>query len=166
MSLDRELEREVAHSEAVVRELNLTPSHEPVARRPRGRWLLAVAALAPIGVLLHVVARRPPPMPWLALSELMRAPTAHVGEPVRVRGMLLRGSYATTDNPCHTRLTLVDGKATLPVSVPACIGLDADFLASPYEQELSAEGVLQPNGSFVATQLLYKSHKKYEMTSR
>jgi cytochrome c-type biogenesis protein CcmE len=85
---------------------------------------------------------------------------------VRVVGNLVRGSLARRNEPCEYRFRLHKGAAELAVHYPQCIIPDTFRDAPNVDVEVTAEGRLQKDGTFLAHQIMAKCPSKYDMKQR
>ena len=113
-----------------------------VARGGRGGAAGAVGAEGSGRVLLRAFRRRRRDLP--------------LGRAVRLGGMVEKGSVARAADGVTVRFVVTDGKATTPVTFT---GIVPDLFREG--SGVVAEGQFQPDGSFVATNLLAKHDEKY-----
>lgn len=85
---------------------------------------------------------------------------------VRVVGTLVRGSLARRNSPCEYRFRLHKGPAELAVHYPQCIIPDTFRDVPNVDVEVTAEGRLQKDGTFLAHQIMAKCPSKYDMKKR
>lgn len=85
---------------------------------------------------------------------------------VRVVGTLVRGSLARRNEPCEYRFRLHKGAAELAVHYPQCIIPDTFRDVPNVDVEVTAEGRLQKDGTFMAHQIMAKCPSKYDMKQR
>lgn len=85
---------------------------------------------------------------------------------VRVVGTLVRGSLARRNSPCEYRFRLHKGSADLAVHYPQCIIPDTFRDVPNVDVEVTAEGRLQKDGTFLAHQIMAKCPSKYDMKKR
>lgn len=85
-----------------------------------------------------------------------------VGRSVRVEGMLVRGTMKFQEKPCEYNFDAEKGGKTIHIRYPSCIKPDTLRDDMP-EVGVTAEGKLQPNGEFLASNVLAKCPSKYEM---
>ena len=88
--------------------------------------------------------------------------TSHSADPVRLAGQLVAGSVA--DNAGATTFKITDGKNTVSV-VYRGGATTALTTASKPGTQMVAEGSLQPDGTFTATNLLAKCPSKFQTAS-
>lgn len=79
-----------------------------------------------------------------------------LGRDVRLGGMVAAGSVARAKDGVTVHFTVTDGQATTPVTFA---GIVPDLFRE--RSGVVAEGRFEPNGSFVATNLLAKHDEKY-----
>lgn len=80
-----------------------------------------------------------------------------LGRAVRLGGMVQGGSIRRADDGVTIRFVVTDGQATTPVTFK---GIAPDLFRE--NSGVVAEGAFQPDGSFVATNLLAKHDEKYQ----
>ena len=79
-----------------------------------------------------------------------------LGKAVRLGGMVEAGSIKRLPDGISIRFIVTDGQATVPVSFS---GIVPDLFRE--KSGVVAEGHFQPDGSFIATNLLAKHDEKY-----
>jgi cytochrome c-type biogenesis protein CcmE len=85
---------------------------------------------------------------------------------VRVVGMLVHGSLKRRNEPCEYRFALQKGAAEIVVRYPQCIIPDTFRDEPNADVEVTAEGRLQKDGSFLAHQIMAKCPSKYDPKNR
>ncbi len=116
--------------------------------------LIAVAAL--IGAaLLAAWALRSQASYFYVPSEMVADPPA-VGQPVRLGGMVQVGTLATEADGVTVRFVVGDGEARVPVRYS---GILPDLFVEG--SGVVAEGRMDPEGTFVADNLLAKHDENY-----
>ncbi len=116
--------------------------------------LIAVAAL--IGAaLLAAWALRSQASYFYVPSEMVADPPA-VGQPVRLGGMVQIGTLATEADGVTVRFVVGDGEARVPVRYS---GILPDLFVEG--SGVVAEGRMDPEGTFVADNLLAKHDENY-----
>jgi cytochrome c-type biogenesis protein CcmE len=99
------------------------------------------------------------------VDELMSAPNEWVGREVRVEGQLRQGSVAFVSEPsCEHTFVLERGEHELPVRYPRCTV--PDTFRDDMPMDVVVQGQLQPNGTFLADQVIPRCPSKYEMQQR
>jgi cytochrome c-type biogenesis protein CcmE len=88
-----------------------------------------------------------------------------VNRAVRVEGILVRGTLKFQEKPCEYVFDATKGGQTLHIRYPSCIKPDTLRDDMP-EVGVTAEGKLQSNGEFLATNVLAKCPSKYEMKDK
>ena len=121
----------------------------------RQRMTLALLAVVAIvgAVLLAMSALGDEAAFFYAPADAAAAPRE---KPVRLGGMVVPGSVARDADGVTIRFDVTDGKATVPVRFA---GIVPDLFRE--KSGVVAEGQFQPNGSFVASNLLAKHDEKY-----
>jgi cytochrome c-type biogenesis protein CcmE len=88
-----------------------------------------------------------------------------VGRSVRVEGILVRGTLKFQEKPCEYNFDSTKGGKTIHIRYPSCIKPDTLRDDMP-EVGVTAEGKLQANGEFLASNVLAKCPSKYEMKDK
>jgi cytochrome c-type biogenesis protein CcmE len=155
------------------------PAAEPSAKRRRGevddaeprsrRGLLvavalamgaaAIAGLVLTGMQGKAIYSKP-------VDELLAQRAKFAGRPVRAEGILVHGSLVKRDQPCEYRFTIEKNGATLPVKYDACVVPDTFRDVEGMDVGVTVEGELQPDDSFLASNVLAKCPSKYEMQQK
>jgi cytochrome c-type biogenesis protein CcmE len=118
--------------------------------------LLAVALVALIGAaLLAAWALRNQASYFYVPSDMVASPPAP-GQAVRLGGMVQQGSLKTRPDGVTIDFVVGDGKARVPVTFS---GIVPDLFVEG--SGVVAEGSLQPDGTFAATDLLAKHDENY-----
>jgi len=121
------------------------------------RLTLALLALAAIvaAVLLAMSAMKDQAAFFYTPSDAQRQGLP-LGRAVRLGGMVEAGSVRRAPDGVTVRFVVTDGKATTPVTFA---GITPDLFRE--KSGVVAEGQFQPDGRFVATNLLAKHDEKY-----
>jgi cytochrome c-type biogenesis protein CcmE len=85
---------------------------------------------------------------------------------VRVLGHLVQGSLKRRSEPCEYRFKLTEGHQELEVHYPQCIIPDTFRDLPGIAVEVTAEGRLQADGTFLADRILAKCPSKYDMNEK
>jgi cytochrome c-type biogenesis protein CcmE len=100
------------------------------------------------------------------VDELLGERVRFESRNVRVLGTLARGSLLRRDEPCEYRFRMQKGGAELEVHYPQCVIPDTFRDVPGVDVEVTAEGRLQKDGTFLAHQIMAKCPSKYDMTNR
>jgi len=121
------------------------------------RLTLALLALAAVigAALLALSALKDQASFFYAPSDVKREGLP-LGKAVRLGGMVEAGSIKHLPDGISIRFVVTDGAASVPVSFS---GIVPDLFRE--KSGVVAEGQFQPDGSFVATNLLAKHDEKY-----
>lgn len=121
------------------------------------RLTLALLALAAVigAALLALSALKDQASFFYAPSDVKRDGLP-LGKAVRLGGMVEAGSIKHLPDGISIRFTVTDGQASVPVRFS---GIVPDLFRE--KSGVVAEGQFQPDGSFVATNLLAKHDEKY-----
>lgn len=121
------------------------------------RLTLALLALAAVigAALLALSALKDQASFFYAPSDVERDGLP-LGKAVRLGGMVEAGSIEHLPDGISIRFVVTDGQASVPVSFS---GIVPDLFRE--KSGVVAEGHFQPDGSFVATNLLAKHDEKY-----
>jgi cytochrome c-type biogenesis protein CcmE len=99
------------------------------------------------------------------VDQLLGEKSRWVNRTVRVEGTLVKGTLAFREKPCEYRFDVTRASALLHVRYPSCTKPDTLRDDMP-EVGVTAEGKLQPEGDFLATNVLAKCPSKYEMKEK
>lgn len=116
--------------------------------------LLALAAIVAAGVLA-LSALQDQAAFFYAPSDV-RKDALPLGRAVRLGGMVEAGSVQRAKDGVTVRFVVTDGRATTPVTFA---GIVPDLFRE--KSGVVAEGQFQPDGAFVASNLLAKHDEKY-----
>ncbi len=99
------------------------------------------------------------------VDQLQAEKDKWVGRSVRVEGILVRGTLKFQEKPCEYNFEAEKGGKTIHIRYPSCIKPDTLRDDMP-EVGVTAEGKLQANGEFLASNVLAKCPSKYEMKDK
>ena len=134
--------------------------HEPPPKRNVGLVVgLAVIALA---VLALIPLTFKGSAVWATTVDQLVADESLAGRRVRVEGTLVRGTLMKRDQPCEFRFKLKTNESVITVRYPQCVVPDSLQDRPEAAVQVTAEGKLQPDGTFEATNILAKCPSKYE----
>jgi cytochrome c-type biogenesis protein CcmE len=85
---------------------------------------------------------------------------------VRVLGVLVRGSLTRRETPCEYRFRLAKAEHEVEVHYPQCVIPDTFRDMPGVDVEVTAEGKLQKDGTFLAHQIMAKCPSKYDMKKK
>ena len=100
------------------------------------------------------------------VDELLRDKSRLESRNVRVLGSLVSGTLARRSEPCEYRFKMQKNNAELTVFYPQCVVPDTFRDVSGVKVEVTAEGQLQADGTFRASQIMAKCPSKYEMRDK
>jgi cytochrome c-type biogenesis protein CcmE len=100
------------------------------------------------------------------VDQLLQERERFVSRNVRVVGTLVRGSLMRRNEPCEYRFRMHKGDAELSVHYPQCIIPDTFRDVPETDVEVTAEGRLQKDGTFLAHQIIAKCPSKYDKKNR
>ena len=95
------------------------------------------------------------------VDEVVTHPAAWSGRELRVEGVLTQGSIRFRESPCEWRFQLEKNGQNMPVRYPQCIV--PDTFRDGVNLTVVVQGKLQPDGSFLASQVVPRCPSKYEM---
>ncbi|MFW6050328.1 MAG: cytochrome c maturation protein CcmE [Myxococcota bacterium] len=98
------------------------------------------------------------------VHEVVTDPETFAGREVRVEGDLRQGSVQFREDPCEWRFLLEKQDETMPVRFPQCVV--PDTFRDDYGISVTVQGRLQPDGTFVANQVVPRCPSKYEMKQK
>jgi cytochrome c-type biogenesis protein CcmE len=99
------------------------------------------------------------------VDQLLAEKSRWMNRTVRVEGTLVKGTLVFREKPCEYRFDVTRASALLHVRYPSCTKPDTLRDDMP-EVGVTAEGKLQPEGDFLATNVLAKCPSKYEMKEK
>ncbi len=100
------------------------------------------------------------------VDELVAERDRLAGRTVRVEGTLVKGTLARRAEPCEYRFVLERGGQRLEVEYPHCSIPDTFRDLGYTDVTVTAEGRLDADGRFAATQIMAKCPSKYEEQTR
>lgn len=157
---------------AEVGEVPAVSSPAPARGRPRSKPTrsigLLIGLLTMAGVILTVVLTGVDKAAVYSkgVDELLEQRARIGNRTVRVVGTLVSGSLARRDEPCEYRFQLARGPSTITVHYPQCVVPDTFRDVPGVKVEVTAEGKLTEDGSFLAHQIMAKCPSKYDMKQR
>jgi len=151
---------------------------QPTTRRIRGgeepepgRWKgIAIAvglAMAAGGIAtLVLTGMQDKAIYSKGVDELVAQKAKFLGRPVRAEGLLVHGSLEKRDMPCEYRFLLQKNGVEMPVRYAQCVVPDTFRDVPDLDVGVTAEGELQADNSFEASNILAKCPSKYEMQQK
>jgi cytochrome c-type biogenesis protein CcmE len=148
------------------------PDSPPVTRKasdapsPPKRSIGLLIGLITIGVVvlaLVFVSFRSAAVWATTVDQLLTTQDKMRGRRVRVEGTLVHGSLMKRDQPCEYRFKLKKDQAVLDVRYPQCVIPDTLRDRPETDVSVTAEGRLNQEGVFEATQILAKCPSKYDV---
>ena len=100
------------------------------------------------------------------VDELLREKSRFESRNVRVLGSLVSGTLARRSEPCEYRFKMQKNNVEMTVFYPQCVVPDTFRDVSGVKVDVTAEGQLQANGTFRASQIMAKCPSKYEMRDK
>jgi cytochrome c-type biogenesis protein CcmE len=95
------------------------------------------------------------------VHEVVDNPGAFEGRQLRVEGQLRQGSIQFREEPCEWRFVIESQGRQLPVAFPECIV--PDTFKDSFGIQVTVQGHLEANGSFLANEVIPRCPSKYEM---
>jgi len=174
-NIDDELRQVIHKQEGLVR-----PEPEPAQAFTRAPGAVATGANPPrqIGLLIGLIVIggaillvvfsgfKQAAVYSKGVDELLREKSRFESRTVRVLGTLVSGTLARRSEPCEYRFNLQKNDASMTVYYPQCVVPDTFRDVSGVKVEVTAEGQLQKDGTFRATQIMAKCPSKYEMQGK
>jgi cytochrome c-type biogenesis protein CcmE len=99
------------------------------------------------------------------IDQVLSEKQKWVGKKVRVEGLLVQGTLKFQEKPCEYQFDATRAGQTMHVRYKSCIKPDTLRDDMP-EVGVTAEGTLQQNGDFEASNVLAKCPSKYEMKDK
>lgn len=98
------------------------------------------------------------------VHEVTADPAAFEGRELRVEGDLRQGSVQFREDPCEWRFVIEKKGEAMPVRFPQCVV--PDTFRDDYGISVTAQGRLEPDGTFLANQVVPRCPSKYEMKQK
>ncbi len=98
------------------------------------------------------------------VDEVMADPDEFRGRQLRVEGQLRQGSIRFREEPCEWRFVIEKNGRSMPVRFPECVV--PDTFRDGFGIDVTVQGRLEGNGSFLATEVIPRCPSKYEMQQR
>lgn len=98
------------------------------------------------------------------VDRVLAEKSRFVGREVRAEGLLVEGSMVKRESPCEYRFHVMKNDADVAVRYPKCSDFPDALLAEPdpeLAREVTMEGTLQADDTFLATRVLAKCPTKY-----
>jgi cytochrome c-type biogenesis protein CcmE len=96
-----------------------------------------------------------------SVDELVKNKSRFAGHPVIADGSLVHGSIMKRERPCEWRFVLERNGIEMPVSFPQCTVPDQFKDVANLDIQVTVEGKLQADDTFVATSIMPKCPSKY-----
>lgn len=159
--LDEELEKSIRESEEATgtEPVVVSTPEKPPGKRNVGLLVgLIVMGGAILGLLLtsfdHAsIYNR-------TVSQVLAERDSLMGRNLRIQGSLKRCTLVRRDSPCEYRFTVFEGDQELQVRYPQCVL--PDTIRDVPGVAVTAEGALDPDGHFQATNVFGKCSSKYQ----
>ena len=98
------------------------------------------------------------------VDEVMADPGAFHDRQLRVEGDLRQGSVQFREEPCEWRFVLQKEGREMPVTFPQCVV--PDTFRDGFGIQVTVQGRLQEDGTFLANEVIPRCPSKYEMQER
>lgn len=98
------------------------------------------------------------------VHEVVDDPAAFQGRQLRVEGQLKQGSIRFREDPCEWRFVIEKQGRELPVRFPQCVV--PDTFRDGFNIQVTVQGRLQNDRTFLATEVIPRCPSKYEMQER
>jgi cytochrome c-type biogenesis protein CcmE len=162
--------RESAEQAGVVQDVPGAPavSAAGAAGPPRRNLaLLGGVLVAALGILTLVFSSVDEAAIYsMTTDKLLAQKDEFSGKNVRVEGNLVPGTLTRRDQPCEYRFSIQKNDIKLAVRYPQCVVPDTFKDVPGMDVQVTAEGKLNPDGHFDATNIMAKCPSKYEMQQR
>jgi cytochrome c-type biogenesis protein CcmE len=138
-------------------------------RKEAPRW----QALAKLGVILALgggvvawalTSEETPFVYSVMVDEVAAQPATFADRTLRVEGDLRDGSIQFRQEPCEYRFTIQRNDRAMDVRFPQCVV--PDTFRDGMGISVVVEGRLEPDGSFLASQVIPRCPSRYEMDQR
>ncbi len=98
------------------------------------------------------------------VHEVVADPDAYRDRQLRVEGDLTPGSIQFREEPCEWRFVIQKEGRQMPVTFPQCVV--PDTFRDGFGIQVTVQGRLQEDGSFLANEVIPRCPSKYEMQER
>ena len=98
------------------------------------------------------------------VDQVMVNPGEFEGRELRVEGDLKQGSIKFRESPCEYRFVLTKAEHEMPVEFPQCIV--PDTFKDGMNLEVTVQGKLKGDGTFLANQVIPRCPSKYDMKQK
>jgi cytochrome c-type biogenesis protein CcmE len=98
------------------------------------------------------------------VHEVLASPAQFQGRELRVEGDLKQGSIEFKEDPCEWRFVIAKEGKELPVHFPQCIV--PDTFKDGMGLQVTVQGKLTGEGTFLANQVIPRCPSKYEMNEK
>lgn len=98
------------------------------------------------------------------VPEVVGNPDEFAGRELRVEGDLKQGSVQFREEPCEWRFTIGKDGSEMNVRYPECVV--PDTFRDDMGITVTVQGNVQPDGTFVANEVVPRCPSKYEMKQR
>lgn len=131
-------------------------------------WMIAIGLLGlSSGVAWLLLGGGGDPMAYsVTVAQVVTTPAEYDGRTLRAEGLLTEGSVRFRDEPCEWRFTLEseDHEHAMPVEFHQCVV--PDTFRDHMGITVVVQGEIQPNGTFLADQVIPRCPSRYEMDER
>lgn len=174
-NIDDELRQVIDKQEGLVRPepepaqaFTRSPAAVAIAAKPTRQIGLLIGLIVIGGAILLVVFSgfKQAAVYSKGVDELLREKSRFESRTVRVLGTLVSGTLARRSEPCEYRFSMQKNDVAMTVQYPQCVVPDTFRDVSGVKVEVTAEGQLQKDGTFHATQIMAKCPSKYEMQGK
>ncbi len=98
------------------------------------------------------------------VHEVVNNPAAWQDRELRVEGLLKQGTVRFREEPCEWRFVLEKQERQMPVRFPQCVV--PDTFRDNMGITVTVQGRINPDGTFLANQVVPRCPSKYEMQKR
>ena len=142
-----------------------TATEASTGRRIPGAAKVALVFVLLAGAVGWLISDSGDPFVYSKLvHEVMAQPNTFEGRPLRVEGELREGSIQFRESPCEWRFVLQKEGMTMPVRFPQCVV--PDTFRDGMGIQVTVQGELDSEGTFLANQVIPRCPSKYEMNER
>lgn len=142
-----------------------TAPAQPPPRRVSGAVKVGFVFVVLVGTASWLLTGSDNPFVYSKLvHEVMKEPGAFEGRPLRVEGELRQGSIQFREDPCEWRFVIHKEDQEMPVRFPQCVV--PDTFRDGMGIQVTVQGELGGDGTFLANQVIPRCPSKYEMQQR
>lgn len=161
MSIDEELAKAIGEDTDQSATLPARRRRDAPPRKRNVGLLIGLVVVA-MGVLALIPLTFKGSAVWATTVDKLVADQSLQGRRVRVEGTLVKGTLVKRDRPCEFRFKLKTNESVVEIRYPQCVIPDTLQDRPEADVQVTAEGSMNADGMFEATNILAKCPSKYE----